>query len=180
MGFEIIDNVVRVDHSSNRFADTSRLTNPRAFVRDGMTYYPVFRRLSDKIDKGQGDNCPFIYAAKQKDGLRLRYTSLKELHPDFSAILAHVAASGATFQYLVPIPSAHRINEFLCTRFRRAVPHVTVMDNMLAKATVSSALTAVDALTTSSATVSEIRTLRSALRRLEKAGPLASFIRRKK
>ncbi|MGO7145471.1 phosphoribosyltransferase [Rhizobium ruizarguesonis] len=136
-----------------------------------MTYYPIFRRLSDRIDKGQGDNCPFIYAAKKKDGLRLTYTSLKELHPDFEAIISHVAASGAIFQYLIPIPSAHRINEFLGTRFRRAVPHVAVIDSLLAKATIASALEAVDALTTSAAALSDIRTLRSALRRLQKAGP---------
>lgn len=170
MGFQIVDNVVVVDHDLNLHADTRTTNNPRSFMYDGITVHPVFYRMNDETRSSgsPGDNCPFIYALKQKDGLKVRYSGIKSLHKNFSTILGYIAGGGASYQYLVPIPSASSIASVLTERFRRVASNVTVEAGWLKKATIENALANADALNTKVVPSSDIRVLRSELNRQRK------------
>lgn len=97
----------------------------------------LFRTKNSTNKREVGDNCPLIYALKQKENLHVSYSSIKGLMPDLNRIIAkyidNVSNSGDRFDAIVTVPSGHSIVSMLAKRLSKVL-NVPVDDQMFRKA----------------------------------------------
>ena len=140
MGFSIVDNIVTVDHSHNKFANTTVSYNPTKMVHSNeLTIYSAFRRFRIKDRKrGQsakrlkGDNCPMIYAIKGKDGLSTTYKDIYSLNLNLLSIIEKFKDS-QPYDLIIPLPSRHNISSIISRRLHRALPGSILNQQLLRK-----------------------------------------------
>lgn len=153
MGFYVDkNNKVWADHAIKEFGDTTADNNP-TFDTTFCDTWPmrvtsVFKRFGFK-GKGKpvGDNCPFIYGLKRKQGLSVGFRGVTPLVTPMATILAKFvtdcAARGVTFDAVLPMPSSHKIASILAKRAGMALV-APVIDGLFHKATSEEIRHAVD------------------------------------
>jgi len=155
--------VVTVDHSHNKFGNTTSSGNPTNFVRDGFEVHSIFKRKTQRHD-GLGDNCPMIYALKSGRGLTTRREDVCSLSVNMKEILERLMM-GRSYQFIVPMPSSSNITEILAERVRRLTPESCVLGRLLRKVCLSEALQTIDAMDVSSTPVGAVKHLRDSVAR---------------
>ena len=138
MGFKIDENlVVHLDQNSSSFGDTSLERNP-TWTKTHCMISPIsvcslVLRLSAKSSRKDsiGDNCPLIYALKQRDELKVTLTSLKPMVPLLHQLLdkfyQQQQLQNVGYDVIVPMPSSHNLTNILakCLSSRFAIPIAT-------------------------------------------------------
>lgn len=154
MGFFVKDQVVIVDHSINDFAITQ--------FKDGYTpcslfykqqelhVYSIYYRPRGK--KGRiGDNCPLLYALKNRDGLKITRATIRDLRrhlkPIIEAIKCMIQTNHTEVNYIVPMPSSHPYAKFLAKILQRDIfKNAVVIDSLLVKKTNEHLMTDIQSL----------------------------------
>lgn len=131
MGFYIDkNNKVWADHATRDFGDTTADNNPTYDTTHcdawPMRVTSVFKRFGFKgKGKSIGDNCPFIYGVKRKQGLSVGYRGIVPLVAPMTKILTRFAGEChdrlISFDAVVPMPSSHKITDILAKRAGRAL-----------------------------------------------------------
>ena len=144
MGFRINNKtkVVHVEHDINDFGHTNVAKNPThtSFncANRQIRLSSLFLRTKNKTDKGAiGDNCPLIYALKNKRELSVTYNSFKPLVPNFYEILNKLVIQSEhqfNFDLIIPIPSSHKLNLIIAKRIAR-IANCPVDDSIFRKST---------------------------------------------
>ncbi|TCR76686.1 hypothetical protein [Rhizobium sp. BK376] len=127
MGLRIEGNVVIVDHDITEHLATTAEGNPTRDDLDDFTVFSVFQRKRTSAKQARqretrvlGDNCPLIYALKQRDGLSVGLSSIKLLNAHIPTILdAVVGHLEGQFDSIVPMPSSSPLALILAKRLSR-------------------------------------------------------------
>lgn len=145
MGLKIdtTTNEVIVDHAVQEHLHTTDNGNPvRGDVVGTMQVDSIFRRkkASGKMRrernlKALGDNCPLIYALKQKQDLWVSRSSIKALNIYLPQILSEVCdALNGHVTCIVTIPSQHPLAGILAKRISRNLG-IPVLEDVFRKST---------------------------------------------
>lgn len=128
MGLVVKDHLVIVDHAVKEHLITTAEGNPKISTMEcGLQVFSLFTRIKNSA-KGRrdrqhrliGDNCPLLYALKQKDGLLTNFASVRMLLESAHQILAQIAeiTSANTIIY---IPSSYSLSKIVAKRCARAL-----------------------------------------------------------
>ncbi len=166
MGFVIKDGVVLVDHSHNKFAVTTVKNNPTNSCDSGLTVHSAFLRTRTRIRKKRGervagDNCPFIYALKAKDGLTTTMREVHKLNLNLIEIIGSFLECSGGWEMIIPLPSSHNISRILANRLHRPLIGSYLYNDLLRKKNILEARAEIKA---SGATVEEKRYFENQLR----------------
>jgi len=136
MGIDVTsDRRVVFNCTHDNLVSTSPDTNPTRYTVRGMHFLAVFRRVMSK--SRQGDGNPLIYALKRKFGFKISDAEIKKLMPAFRTIFikaTHEFENGQ-FDYVLPMPSKHKISEILAKRVVRITGYGEVKRDLLRKKT---------------------------------------------
>lgn len=136
-------NEVIVDHAVQEHLHTTDSGNPvRGAVVGGMHVDSIFRRKKasgkmqrDRSTRFLGDNCPLIYALKQKEGLWVSRSSIKALNVYMPQIVSDVCIPlNGQVTCIVTIPSQYPLVEILAKRISKHLG-VPVLSGVLRKST---------------------------------------------
>lgn len=170
LGLVILGTKVLVDHSSREHLITTLAGNPKQYTVENefgsIDVFSVFTRLKatsqerrDRPGRKIGDNCPMIYALKGKDGLTTGYRSVREM----LLIGEQIVRQHLVFRdppVIVCIPSSHSIVRHVAEQLGKHL-QLTIVDGLLAKATVASAVADLDRAISSSKSYSDRKALQN-------------------
>ena len=182
MGLVIQGTKVVVDHSSREHLITTLSGNPKQYRVDNelgsIDVFSVFTRLKatsqerrDRAARKIGDNCPMIYALKGKDGLVTGYRSVREMLLIGEQIVKQHLVFGDP-PVIVCIPSSHSIVRHVAEQLKKHL-QLTIIDGLLAKATVASAVADLDRAIASSKSYQDSKTLQNIRQVVKKQQVLA-------
>ena len=148
MGLVIQGTKVLVDHNVNEHLRTEKAGNPKRYRLENpvgeIDILSIFTRLKatarhrrDRVERKLGDNCPMIYAFKGKQGLTTGYRSVRAM-----LLAGQEIADDLAFEadaVLGPIPSSHNVARHLTSLLHERF-NIPVMEKLLTKASVDSAL----------------------------------------
>lgn len=130
-------------------------SNPTVDVRNGVHITSAFKRFKLKKLRGQkqkqnprqvGDNCPFIYALKKKDGLTTSRKDVLSLYNSLAVIIPQFIEKKGHWDMVIPLPSSHNIGLILATRVQRNSPGSVLITDALAKKNIFEVRAEVNAL----------------------------------
>ena len=117
LGIDICEkNIVTINNTHQDGVDTSILSNPNDFlVGAGLQKIKtscIYKRK--RLEKRDGN--PFIYALKSKDGYSVNTRNIALCRSDFYEILNKSTANNPQSTYYIPLPSSHKIANFLAKK----------------------------------------------------------------
>lgn len=148
MGIDVTpDKDVIFNPTHDNLVSTHPDTNPTSFTVNGMHVLAVFRRVMAKSRHGDGN--PLIYALKRKSGFKISDAEIKKLMPAFRTIFVKAIEEfeNSPFDYVLPMPSKHKISEILAQRVVRATEHGEVRRDLLRKKTCGEVLAEFEQMT---------------------------------
>lgn len=125
MGLVVVNNLVTVDHAVKEHLITTVEGNPKISTTEcGLRVTSVFTRLKasakGRRDRQQvGDNCPMLYALKQKDGLVTNLASVRLLAESGRQILA-LLAEQIQADIVIYMPSGYSLSRIVGRRCAEA------------------------------------------------------------
>lgn len=136
MGIDVTsDKRVVFNHSHEDLVSTHPDKNPTSFYVNEMHVLAVFRRVMAKSRHGDGN--PLIYALKRKSGFTISNTEIKRFMPAFKVIFTKAITNFrcCEFDYVLPMPSKHKISEILAKRVVQITDYGEVRRDFLRKKT---------------------------------------------
>ena len=126
LGLLITGNLVSVEHNIKDHLITTENGNPKisqvSTNNGNIEVFSIFTRLKNNAkfrrnrhEKKLGDNCPLIYALKNKDGLKTNISSIKELtRVGYEILKKNFKIDSKTV--IVCAPSGHSLVKILASR----------------------------------------------------------------
>lgn len=171
VGIEVSSNKeVSFNNFHHELLDTSTRKNPSIKKLQGLMVYSVFRRKRHKSHTQDGN--PLIHALKANQGYHIEKKEIVLFLPDFYRIIDKFL-DGNSYNLILPLPSSHRINEYLARRIARKCPKATIECDFFGKKTVAEVINDLEQVEILSKSLK--RDVKQLLNRLNKAPPSKHF-----